>query len=260
MGAFLALLPRSNLQLFIGIGWMEVPSMYFIVAFFCYNVLMSVAMRMESQQVAYQAHVAGMLFGFLIMLGLLSIALVERQQFDFLALAVRWYRRREYRRLVRSGYDPFSLPPAEPQRSRPPPPDPLLARAASLRAQVAEAVAQRNLPLASALFRQLKAIDPRQCLPRQAQLDVANQLASEQLYSDAADAYEQFLRHYPNFDQIEEVELMLGLIYARYLDRYARAKECLTSALRRLHGARKIEMARAELSRIEPMLARTGPV
>jgi tetratricopeptide (TPR) repeat protein len=83
---------------------------------------------------------------------------------------------------------------------------------------------------------------------------VANQLASQQLYAEAADAYEQFLHYYPQFEQIEEVHLMLGLIYARYLGRYARAKECLTAALTRLHGESQTQLARAELSRIEPLL------
>jgi hypothetical protein len=45
------------------------------------------------------------------------------------------------------------------------------------------------------------------------------------------------------------------LIYARYLKRYARAKECLVEALPRLHKADEIELARAELERIEPVLS-----
>jgi outer membrane protein assembly factor BamD (BamD/ComL family) len=91
-------------------------------------------------------------------------------------------------------------------------------------------------------------------LARQAQLDVANQLAGQQRYPLAAEAYESFLRQYPKFEQIEQVELMLGLIYARYLAQYARAKECLVHALARLHNERESAMARAELTRIEPLV------
>jgi outer membrane protein assembly factor BamD (BamD/ComL family) len=143
---------------------------------------------------------------------------------------------------------------APPPPSSEEPPDPQAVRAAMLRASVADAIAERKVPLAAELFRQLKEIDPKQFLPRQAQLDVANQLASEQLYVEAADAYEQFLHYYPQFEQIEEVQLMLGLIYARYLKRYARAKECLTLALTRLHGESQTHLAKAELTRIEPLL------
>ena len=113
--------------------------------------------------------------------------------------------------------------------------------------------------LQTSFKKQLKQIDPQQVLSRQAQLDVANQLAAQQLYPQAAEAYELFLRHYPKFEQIEQVELMLGLIYARYLAQYDRAKGCLLKAIARLHGERELSMARAELARIEPLMA-AGPV
>ena len=102
----------------------------------------------------------------------------------------------------------------------------------------------------SKLFLELKQLDPHQVLSRQAQLDVANQLASQQFHEQAADAYEQFLRHYPNFKQLEHVELMLGLIYARYLNKRARARELLSHAVTRLHSERDVRMAREELEKL----------
>ena len=68
-----------------------------------------------------------------------------------------------------------------------------------------------------------------------------------------------FLRHYPKFEQIEQVELMLGLIYARYLAQYHRAREHLLKAVARLHSEREIAMARSELQRIEPLLGAALP-
>jgi hypothetical protein len=46
------------------------------------------------------------------------------------------------------------------------------------------------------------------------------------------------------------VELMLGLICARYLGRRARAKELLSHAVTRLHGESELRMARAELEKL----------
>ena len=92
-------------------------------------------------------------------------------------------------------------------------------------------------------------------LSRQAQLDIANQLASQQFYTQAAEAYEAFLAHYPNFEQIEHVQLMLGLIYARYLNQYERAHAFLSKAMKRLRGERELQLARAELERITPLVA-----
>lgn len=256
MGAYLVLFPRSMITISVVAGVLEIPSMYFILIYFFYNLIMSLGG--QAHDVAYAAHIAGMLFGFAIAIFLLASGLLPRQPFDFLGLTLRWYRRRQYQSLVARGYNPFEVianpPAAAERRGAQPGPDPAQIRVSTLRVQVADAIAGRNLPLAAMLFRELKVIDPDQFLPRQAQLDVANQLASEQRYTDAADAYEQFLRHYPNFEQIEEVHLMLGLIYARYLNRYARARECLNEALKRLHGERKVEMARTELGRIEPFL------
>ena len=97
-------------------------------------------------------------------------------------------------------------------------------------------------------------VDPQTVLGRQAQLDVANQLASEQRYADAAEAYESFLKFYKGFEQVEQVELMLGLIYARYLNKYPSAKELLLRAMARLHSDNQLNLARSELARIEPLI------
>jgi outer membrane protein assembly factor BamD (BamD/ComL family) len=162
---------------------------------------------------------------------------------------------------VAAGYDPFvAVPPAdvrraddqrrERERRQREVYDARVERIKELRAQVHEAIAHHNLPHAAIVFLELKSVDPDQVLSRQAQLDVANQLASQQFYPEAAEAYEQFLRHYPNFAQIEHVELMLGLICARYLNRRARAKELLSHAVTRLHGESELRMAREELGKL----------
>jgi hypothetical protein len=43
---------------------------------------------------------------------------------------------------------------------------------------------------------------------------------------------------------------MAGLIYARYLNRKARAKELLSHAVTRLHSQRDLKMAREELDKL----------
>lgn len=258
MGAYLVLFPRSHLSLFVVVATLEVPAMYFITVFFAYNVIMSVATAGGTQQVAYEAHIAGMLFGFLVALLFVHARLMPRHPFDLPSLFGRWRRRRQYQQLVAAGYDPFAVaePEPKPQQSMPVivRVDPAADRVVELRHKVADALSQRNLPYAAALFVELTSLDPAQYLSRQAQLDVANQLASENRHREAADAYEAFFRHYPKYEQIEEVQLMAGLIYARHLGRYARARECLTDALKRLHGESKTTLARSELARVETLL------
>ena len=95
-------------------------------------------------------------------------------------------------------------------------------------------------------------IDSRQVLSRQNQLDVANQLYSDGQYPVAASAYELFIQHYPKYENLEHVRLMLGMLYGRYLGRFDAAREQLKLALERLHNERERDLARAELERMGP--------
>jgi len=95
-------------------------------------------------------------------------------------------------------------------------------------------------------------------MSRTALLDIANYFASQQLYQQAATAYEQFQKVYGNYEQIEQVQLMLGVIYARYLHRYELARQYLLRALARLYAPRDIELARSELAQIE-LIIPSGP-
>ncbi|CAN5417042.1 hypothetical protein BH10PLA1_BH10PLA1_14110 [soil metagenome] len=258
-GAYLVLFPRSNVTLFyffIFFGMIEVPGLYLVIIFFLQDLLFGLAGLTHSAGggTAYLAHVTGTLFGFTSCLILLWVRLLPRDQFDIVALLDRWNRRRQYRDVVASGYNPFGYVNNEKAKS-PSPPTERESHISELRMSIANAIGSHELERAVQLFLELKTLDPGQVLSRQAQLDIANQLAAQQLYLQAAEAYEQFIRAYPKFEQMEQVELMLGLIYARYLHQYVRAQQCLVRALAKLHGEREIEMAKSELTRIEMAMA-----
>lgn len=245
-GAYLALLPRSHITVFVFfyiIGRFEIPSMYFIIASFLKDFLFSFG---ADTMVAHSAHLAGSVFGFAISMILLAVRMLPRDPMDFYAIFRQWNRRRQYRDVVNAGYDPFGLTP----RQRKPVIDPNQDRIHDIRAQISEAMAHDKMDDAVRLYLELRAIDPRQVLSRQAQLDIANQLFSTGVHGAAADAYENFIQAYPRYEQIEQVHLMLGLLYARYLNRPDRARTNLTTALERLHDSRQIEMAKGELERI----------
>lgn len=248
-GAYLVLFPRSSITIiyfFYLIGTFEIPSIYFIAFFFLKDLFFSFT---ESTGVAHTAHVGGTLFGFVVGLSLLMVRLLPRDQFDILALAGRWNKRRQYQSMVRQGFDPFGHSTVA-KDSRRPEVDAAARQAYQLRGQITEALYRNDLAQAAQVYLQLLAFDPQQVLSRQAQLDVANQLAHQQLYPQAAAAYEQFLRHYPNQDQAGQVQLMLGLIYSRYLQQYDKAREHLNLAVQRSRGEREAELAREELARI----------
>ncbi|MCS7033371.1 MAG: hypothetical protein NZ561_05165, partial [Phycisphaerae bacterium] len=98
---------------------------------------------------------------------------------------------------------------------------------------------------------QLIQIDSGQVLSRQNQLDVANELFGRGDHKHAAIAYEAYLRQYTRASEpVEQIQLILGLIYSRYIPRPDRARELLTAAMQRLPGEREREIARAELERL----------
>jgi hypothetical protein len=94
-------------------------------------------------------------------------------------------------------------------------------------------------------------LDNQQILPRQQLLDIANQLAGENNHAEAARAYEQFLVHYSSYEHAEQVELMLGILYSRYLNRAEPAVRHLQAAVLKLNDPGQLKMCRDELGRLQ---------
>jgi len=93
-------------------------------------------------------------------------------------------------------------------------------------------------------------IDPDHVLPQQNQLDIANKLAHLNRHPEAARAYEAFIKNYPRYPFLEQVQLMLGLIYSRYLDQKDRARTHLRAAQEKISNPAQRQMCRDELDRL----------
>ena len=123
----------------------------------------------------------------------------------------------------------------------------------SLRQQILDSLAAHDMPRSVQLYSQLRQADSAQVLPTQAQLDLANQLMVQADYTQAADAYELFLKTYTTHPQSAQVQLMLGLIYTRYLGQPDKARDLLSKALGSLpQDSPAHQMCRTELDRISP--------
>jgi outer membrane protein assembly factor BamD (BamD/ComL family) len=109
----------------------------------------------------------------------------------------------------------------------------------------------RNPGRAAAIYLDLMSLDAEQILPRQLQLDVANQLMSEGKWQSAADAYRKFLSRYSNYEYVEQVHLMLGLICARYLNDPQQALEYLNKAVDNLKDPGQKNMCQQEIEKIQ---------
>jgi len=256
-GAYLVLFPQTLITVFYWllffIGTLEISALYFIgfKLIFWDNVL-----ERGLPNVAYDAHLSGYAFGVLAMIGALAAGLVGSTSFDLWAMIKQRNRRRRYRDAVASGYDPFAgrtitkqikvkeikKTAAEKQQEE---------KIRQLRNEISSWIDERNLPAAAKTYLELIELDSEQIPPRQYLLDIANQLASESKHAQAAEAYEKFLARYGNYEYVEQVELMLGLLYSRYLDQPELALKHLQAAAKKLSDPDQLKMCNDELAKLQ---------
>ncbi len=256
-GAYLVLFPQTLITVLYWlffIGTMEVPALYFIIfkLIIWDNIFEP---RFAPAAIAYSAHLAGYAFGIAASLVMLATGLISTSTFDLWAMIKQWNRRRQYRDAVSSGYDPFAgragtrrikvkevKSPAEQQKDE---------KSQELRNEISKRMLERNLSAAAALYLELMNHDSEQILPRQNLLDIANQLAGDNKHTESARAYEQFLTHYRNYEYAEQVELMLGILYCRYLNQPKQAVKYLEAAAKKLTDPGQLKMCQDELARLQ---------
>lgn len=255
IGAYLALFPQALITViywFIFIGTIEVPALYFI-AFKL--ILIDNILARGPGNIAYDAHLAGYTFGIAAALLVLATGLVTGSSYDLWAMIQRWNKRRRYRDVVAGGYDPFTDQTARKriwakEVSKTPAHRQLEQKISDLRNEIAGRIAQRNLPAAAELYLELTKLDSSQVLPRQHLLDIANQLASDKRAAESAQAYEQFLNHYSSYEYAEQVELMLGILYSRYIHKPQQAVKHLQAAAEKLTDPGQLKLCKDELARL----------
>jgi membrane associated rhomboid family serine protease len=256
-GAYLVLFPQTLITVFYWffyfIDTLEISALYFI-AFKLIVWDNIVEPRFSPDAIAYSAHLAGYSFGIVAMLIMLASGLISSSRFDLWAMIKRWNQRRRYRDVVSSSYDPFAgltttkqikvkevkKTAAQQQQEE---------RIKQLRNEIASRI-QHNLPAAAEAYLELIELDNEQLLPRQHLLDIANQLASESKHAESAQAYEKFLTHYSNYEYIEQVELMVGILYSRYLHKPELAIKHLQAAAQKLSDRGQLKMCNDELAKL----------
>ena len=255
-GAYLVLFPQSLVTvmywLLFFIGTMEVPALYFIAfkMIFLDNII-----ARSTPNVAYDAHLAGYAFGIVAVLIMRATGLVPSSTADLWSMLRLWNRRRHYRDVVSDDYDPYTGQKAkkaktkEVKKTSDQKQDE--EKAAVLREQIDRHIAGRNLAGAAQEYLELMKIDSSQLPSRQSLLDIANQLASENKSAESAHAYEQFLTHYSKYEYTEQVQLMVGILYSRYLDKPNLAIKHLSAAAKKLSDQGQLKMCNDELAKLK---------
>ena len=257
-GAYLVLFPHTFitvLYVFFFIGTFEIKAMYLILIklIFFDNVLQK---YLSAANIAFDAHLAGYAFGIAVTLVLLMTKLLESHYDDLWGTLRQWNRRRSFRDVVDDIYDPWApspgrKPAAVTVNSSPVQPQGENEVVIDLRNRISTAMNAYNTSEALHLYEELLRIDPTHILPRQLQLDIANRLMADGKWRLSAKAYELLLKAYGNYEYAEQVYLMLGLLYGRYLNEPDKALEYLYRAKDRLTDPGQKRLCMQEIRRLE---------
>ena len=235
-GMYLILFARTKITVVfwvIFIGTIDIAAMIWILLSFGKDLWYSITG--EQMMIAYSAHAAGYLFGFGVGLILLLAKLIQPSRYDLLSF---------FRSRIVRHRPTVSVQVAEDFTST-------QREVLSLRQEVLAALSEHDREKAVQAYRNLLSVDPAQVMPAQTQLDLANELMARTDYPQAAAAYEVFLKSYPNYQRIGQVQLMLGLLYNRYLNSPEQARQYLDKALELApKDSPSWQMCRSELARI----------
>ena len=256
-GAYLVLFPNTLIEvfyfLFFIVGTIEIRALYFIAfKLIVYDNI--IEPKFSNAPVAYDAHIAGYLSGIAMILILLAMRIIHPDFNDLWSMIRQWNRRRQFRDAVSDGYNPQKggqFKKVSSTVSDTPPDSPRADEIASLRSHISRAMSHRSASEAARLYVELMEIDNTQVLPLQLQLDVANQLMAESNWNASAQAYEQFLAHYTDYQFAEQVHLMLGLVYGRYLHKPEEALRQLRLAEGRLTDEGQKNLCQKEIQRLK---------
>ena len=257
-GAYMVLFPKTYVQILyiiIFIGTTEVPAFYFILFKLIIWDNFFEPRLYGGGNVAYGAHIAGYIFGIGVPMAMLALKLLPHSPYDLWAVFQRWRRRRQYHSMVDHGSDPFTgkTPSRKSVSARvvdSTGTSPQAEQISKLRNEIFQAAVASNLQTAADTYIRLLEIDGQHVMPQQQQLDIANKIMHIGKQQAAAQAYELFLKNYPQYPFLEQVQLMLGLIYARYLNQKDLARRHLQAALPKLDDPGQQQMCRDEIDRL----------
>lgn len=255
-GAYLILFPRSVVTVlywFVIIGAIDVPALWFILLKMVIidNVIQA---RYMSAPIAYDAHLAGYAFGILTTFILLWTGLLKRSKNDMIGLLKQWYRRFQFKKAMeQSNYDPqtgLNIGKVKKHNDVDAQQQLKTQHLYEIRAEIASLLTKKRLEEAANKYLELRESDNKQVLPLREQLDIANYLMSSTKYEQASIAYEDFINAYPNYEYIEQIHLMLGIIHARYIKEKELATKYLELAAEKISDPEQKKMCENELKKI----------
>ena len=231
-GGFLALFPRARIKvllILLIIGVFEIPALWFIAFYFALDVISQTMnlFGMGNSGVAYAAHIAGTVYGFSLCMTLLATKVLRRTDMDAVYLLKQMRRRQNFRAVAKDTpvWDHSStadvtkgnLPKDMKRDSRKSPrAKPHNQALLEKRAEISQMISQHELAQAAdAYLELLRAYPNMESLSERRQLTIANYLYQHFDARQAAAAYELYLKNYGKSRDADQVRLVLAVIYTR---------------------------------------------
>ncbi len=268
--AYLALFPRSRVTvlvwLVIFIHFFELPALILIgIKIIVWDNMIAPNIRGGAGNIAYSAHLAGYLFGFVGALGMLLVRALPRDHFDIIALWKRWNQRREFSSAM-------AAPGAKDRArfggvARTETSDPA-ERAAEqkrfeqitgLRTAISEQLAGSDRAGAVVTYEELLAVESKQCLAEHDQLEIAREYYGSGRFAEAAAAFERYVECFRTSGEATNVRLLLGIMYARDLGRFEDADAHLSDTIRYVRDPARREQCLEWLRSVRQRLGRAAP-
>ena len=233
IGSFLVFFPYVHIKtlvFFFFIGIYHITAWWYIAFAIAADFL---GIARSGEGIAYFAHLGGYGLGVGVSLLLLAFRLVPREPYDLFTLGKQAARRRAFKAAYHgsSRAAPAARRPREQEIKRHDGP----AAEAILRAQ--ERLSTGDPGGAAAAYLEMRGHPDARKLPplgRRQLYEIANQLFQAGDHANAADAYNQFLLSYAEDVEAPRVQLMLGLLNARFLNDPTEAKRVLLACRERL--------------------------
>lgn len=265
--AYLVLYPRSRVTVMVWI--------FLFIQFFEWPALLLIGLKIvvwdniiaprfgSGGNIAYMAHLSGYFFGFASAVVLLWIRAVPRDQFDILALWKRWNQRRQFASVMsdpaaasRAQYGSVGRVQTAQQWEKE---EHKIDQVSEIRTEISDLLLQGDVAGAATSYEKMVAVDAAQCMSEREQLAIAREFYSSGRPPQAAAAFERFVQCYPNSIDLENIRLLLGIIYARDLREYENADKHLTESMERLRDEARRGQCLKWLSDVRAALGRPVP-
>ena len=129
----------------------------------------------------------------------------------------------------------------------------------TLRGRISQQLERKDATGATATYEELLILDRRQCLSERQQLEIGREFYRTARFPQAVVAFERFVESYPRSYEAANINLLLGIIYARDLKQLESADKHLTQSMETLRDGERRSQCLKWLTNVREALGRPAP-